>query len=159
MLSLLRLSVFVSSFQTILGSRIYMSSSSSSFCIRIVFSDHSRIQSRHLIFFFVFLYSYRLFRPFSDTEYTCHLPLRLSVFVSSFQTILGYRIYMSSFLRLSVFVSSFRHVFCLCYVIMLLVCIFFFCGVFSCVLYLCPCVVCLCSVPVLPNESVCLNLN
>ena len=42
--------------------------SSSSLCIRIVFLDHSLIKSRHLIFRFVSLYSYRLFRPFTDTE-------------------------------------------------------------------------------------------
>ena len=42
--------------------------SSSSLCIRIVFLDHSLIKSRHLIFRFVSLYLYRLFRPFTDTE-------------------------------------------------------------------------------------------
>ena len=42
--------------------------SSSSLCIRIVFLGYSLIQSRHLIFLFVSLYSYRLFRPFTDTE-------------------------------------------------------------------------------------------
>ena len=62
--------------------------SSSSLCIRIVFLDHSLIQSRHLIFLFVSLYSYRLFRPSYGCRVGPHLPLRLFVFVSSFKTIL-----------------------------------------------------------------------